>query len=175
MKSTRNSQSALQFQGNNQGNKEGNGMSRIRTGCRSVTISVLACLAGIAGMQTAFGDQNPPSCAPASDVGIAIFCVNNGVTNAVTGGQTLVVGETVLYQGRVFQNDNGNCGFEAGQIDIVTPDNVTHDATAGETIPLMCSSSACNPNGGLVFFFSQFIPYTVNVADVGTSRLGVFP
>src|SRR6266478_8286068 len=174
MESTRNSQSTFQFRDNKQGCKEGNGMSRIRTACRSVTISVLACLAGIAGMQTAFGDQNPSSCAPASDVGIAVFCVQNGVTNAVTGGQTLVVGETVLYQGRVFQNDNGNCGFQGGQINIITPDNVSHNATMGQTIPLICGSSGCNP-AGVALFTSQFVPYTVAAADVGTSRLGVFP
>src|SRR5882724_6628124 len=174
MKSTTDSQSVLQFGDNNQGNKEGNGMSRIRTGCRSVTISVLACLAGIAGMQTAFGDQNPPGCAAASDVGIAMFCVQNGVTNALSGGQTLVVGETVLYQGRVFQNDNGNCGFQGGEIDIITPDNVTHNATMGQTIPLICGSSSCNPVG-VALFVSRFVPYTVSAADVGTTRLGVFP
>src|SRR6266436_7950554 len=132
MKPTKDSQSVLQFGDNQQGNKEG-AMCKERTAWKSVTTLVLACLAGTAGMQTAYGDQNPPSCAPASDVGIAIFCVNNGVTNAVTGGQTLVVGETVLYQGRVFQNDNGNCGFQGGQIDIVTPDNVSHNATMGQT------------------------------------------
>src|SRR6266481_1421400 len=170
MESTRNSQSTFQFRDNKQGNKEGNGMSRIRTACRSVTISVLACLAGIAGMQTAFGDQNPPSCAPASDVGIAVFCVNNGVTNAVTGGQTLVVGETVLYQGRVFQNADANCAVSGGQINIVTPDNVTHDATMGQTIPLICGSSSCNPVG-VALFVSRFVPYTVSAADVGTTRL----
>src|SRR5258706_15172035 len=115
MKSARGSQSVLQFGDNQQGYKKGDGMCTNRTACRSVTISVLACLAGIAGMQTAFGDQNPPSCAPASDVGIAIFCLNNGVTNAVTGVQTLLVGETVLYQGRTFQNNNGKCGFQCSQ------------------------------------------------------------
>src|SRR5258706_11842240 len=157
MKSARGSQSVLQFGDNQQGYKKGDGMCTNRTACRSVTISVLACLAGVAGMQTAFGDQNPPGCSPASDVGIAIFCVQNGVTNAVTGGQTLVVGETVLYQGRVFQNDNNNCGFQGGQIDIITPDNVTHNATMGETIPLICGSSACNP-AGVALFVSRFVP-----------------
>src|SRR6266403_6344406 len=118
MKAVRNSQSVLLFGDTAEGNKE-RSMCRNRTTWKSVTISVLACLAGIAGMQTAFGDQNPSGCQPASDVGIAVFCVQNGVTNPVTGGQTLVVGETVLYQGRVFQNDNNNCGFQGGQIDIV--------------------------------------------------------
>lgn len=148
-------------------------MCRIKLLSKAMMVLSLAYLAGTAGLQSAFADANPVGCQPASDVGIAVFCVQNGVTNSVTG-QTLVVGETVLYQARLFQNDNGNCGFEGGQIDITLPNNVTVNATLGETIPLICGSSGCNP-AGISTFFSQFVPYTVSAADVGTSRSGVTP
>src|ERR1043166_8429742 len=80
------------------------GMCTVNVMCKRISVLAFACLAGLAGVQSAFGDANPAGCAPASDVGVDVLCVSQaGVTNRIVG-QTVVVGETILYQGRVFQN-----------------------------------------------------------------------
>ncbi len=142
--------------------------------CKGRLALSLVCLTSLVLVLPVSADQNPLNCAPASDVGVDVFCVSAaGTTNSIVG-QPVVVGQTILYQGRVFQTDNANCGFEGGQIDITTPDGVLHDTTLGQTIPLICGSTLCAPLG-LSVFRGSFISYTVRPQDVGTSRPNVLP
>jgi hypothetical protein len=154
-------------------NMEVGGMCKSPFSSRILLCSLVAGIALIVSALPAIADQNPPGCAPASDVGISVFCVQGGVTNQIVG-QNVLVGETILYQARIFNNSASDCAVSGGEIDITTPDGVIHNTTQGVTIPLICGVPECNPSGQSVFF-GAFVPYTVRAQDVGTSRPNVAP
>src|SRR5712691_11389964 len=140
MRRTDDAQSVFGFGENKQGNREG-GMCKVRAIRKSILISALACLAGLAGTMSSFGQQLPVGCTPGSSINQQIFCDSLGLSPIGTG--TLLPGQTVFYQASL--NPGGQCAVSGGVFRVVTPDGVSHDATPAGGIPLVCNDAAGTP------------------------------
>src|ERR1043166_4984104 len=138
----------------------------------------LAFLAGLFAMPEAFADVNPPTCANPA-VGQA-FELLDCHTNVVSGGiKTVALGETVFYRVTLISQADavlqGRCGFEGGQILIITPDGQTNDVTGGTgSVPLICGDPTCTPPG-LADYTSFLQPYVVQSEDIGRQTSPIAP
>src|ERR1043166_1965692 len=138
----------------------------------------LAFLAGLFAMPEAFADVNPPTCANPA-VGQA-FELLDCHTNVVSGGiKTVALGETVFYRVTLISQADavlqGRCGFEGGQILIITPDGQTNDVTGGTgSVPLICGDPTCTPPG-LANYTSLLQPYVVQSEDIGRQTSPIAP